>query len=606
MMSTVDFIVPQQHKHCVSCFKSCCSSAECAMCNCPDCGVRMHICKLEDHREGGVCLRAMSACPNALYGCTARMRRHALNEHIQHCPASLLLCPFTRNRHFVSTRAKTMLKRIARGSSTPKATPSSSVVVHDLQHGHACPPDIALAHVDQLTLEQSFRLSRSKRLSLGVALRRQELEQLLENNNNNRQELEQLLENNNNNYNNIIDGKHFKMHGDGVKEEEEEDSSEEETKITPMPLSRCRPLPSSGTTTTKFDEQCDHFFVLLGPFLDDASLRSLSTTCRRLRHILPTLLRNRLSVELRWEKKKKHRRRVINDSAGRATATANYEICGKRHFFGTTQCGNIGAAGMPRLQMQPRGALIDHLQHCACAEKQSMDNEEWVNMHKMLMDRIKKALNNVLLLLFVLLCCSAPPSAMAIRGALFRSGRSMAIPLWRPPAKNTGAASGYSAGLASTSEKLANYARPSVIVDLRQVVQWQRERAFAEAMNRMVHGNTERGIVLEPEHRQSSSSEEEEDSSVGAGVGATSSGQIRLSIPALFGMPTRQFSAHKRAIDWSSSAVTAADQQLIQPVQLQQQKREQEQSQQMTKKQPELGHFIGLAKKFVINSIDGL
>uniref|UniRef100_A0A183CCN3 F-box domain-containing protein n=1 Tax=Globodera pallida TaxID=36090 RepID=A0A183CCN3_GLOPA len=109
----------------------------------------------------------------------------------------------------------------------------------------------------------------------------------------------------------------------------------------PMPLSRCRPLPSSGTTTTKFDEQCDHFFVLLGPFLDDASLRSLSTTCRRLRHILPTLLRNRLSVELRWEKKKKHRRRVINDSAGRATATANYEICGKSPVSRRESCLEI-------------------------------------------------------------------------------------------------------------------------------------------------------------------------------------------------------------------------------------------------------------------------
>uniref|UniRef100_A0A914HSI9 Uncharacterized protein n=1 Tax=Globodera rostochiensis TaxID=31243 RepID=A0A914HSI9_GLORO len=41
-----------------------------------------------------------------------------------------------------------------------------------------------------------------------------------------RAQLEQLLENNNN-----IDGKHFKMHGDGVVEEEE-DSSEEEAKIT--------------------------------------------------------------------------------------------------------------------------------------------------------------------------------------------------------------------------------------------------------------------------------------------------------------------------------------------------------------------------------------
>uniref|UniRef100_A0A914HT77 TRAF-type domain-containing protein n=1 Tax=Globodera rostochiensis TaxID=31243 RepID=A0A914HT77_GLORO len=557
-MTARSTVVPQQHKHCVSCFKSRCSSAECAMCNCPDCGVRMHICKLEDHREGGVCLRALSACPNALYGCTARMRRHALNEHIQHCPASLLLCPFTRNRHFVSTRAKTMLKRIARGYSTQqKTTPSSSVVVHDVHHGHACPPDIALAHVDQLTLEQSFRLSRSKRLSLAVALRRRELEQLLENNNN-------------------IDGKHFKIHGDGVVEEEE-DSSEEEAKITAsqyramrepflgcrlcaldpgsqhlhqlgslrpairndvqqqhqtekgnvhqttdthqssadytlkflptlnrqnalfishemslnvagvnlneqffrtnfpifacdefvrrdqfnehcaahlayeddglaffarcpnaqygctfhldhqlltvdgglirfnpfigmavhehMPLSRCRPLPSSGTTT-KFAEQCDHFFELLGPFLDDASLRSLSTTCRRLRHLLPTLLRNRLSVELRWEKKKHSR---VNDSAGRVTAVANYEICGKRHFFGTTQCGNVGAAGMPRLQMQPRGALIDHLQHCACAEKQSMDNEEWVNMHKVVMGRIKKELkrSNVVLPEFDNFCKSS-------------------------------------------------------------------------------------------------------------------------------------------------------------------------------------------------------
>uniref|UniRef100_A0A914HPX5 Uncharacterized protein n=1 Tax=Globodera rostochiensis TaxID=31243 RepID=A0A914HPX5_GLORO len=166
--------------------------------------------------EGFECL---SECALRLYCSNASTCIE--RAYIQHCPASLLLCPFTRNRHFVSTRAKTMLKRIARGYSTQqKTTPSSSVV---------------------LTLEQYFRLLRSKRLSLAVALRRRELEQLLENNNN-------------------IDGKHFKMHGDGVVEEEE-DSSEEEAKITASQYRAMR-QPFLGCRLCALDPGSQHLHQL--------------------------------------------------------------------------------------------------------------------------------------------------------------------------------------------------------------------------------------------------------------------------------------------------------------------------------------------------------
>uniref|UniRef100_A0A183CP71 TRAF-type domain-containing protein n=1 Tax=Globodera pallida TaxID=36090 RepID=A0A183CP71_GLOPA len=162
MMSTMDFIVPHQHKHCVSCFESCCSGAECAMCNCPDCGVRMHICKLEDHREGGVCLRAMSACPNALYGCTARMRRHALNEHIQGCRLCAL-DPGSQHLHQLGS----LRTAIRNDVQQQQQNQTKSGNVHQTTDTHRSSADYALKFLP--TLNRQNALFISPEVSLNVA-----------------------------------------------------------------------------------------------------------------------------------------------------------------------------------------------------------------------------------------------------------------------------------------------------------------------------------------------------------------------------------------------------------------------------------------------------
>ncbi|KAL3122773.1 hypothetical protein niasHT_008463 [Heterodera trifolii] len=213
-----------------------------------------------------------------------------------------------------------------------------------------------------------------------------------------------------------------------------------------------------------------------------------------------------------------------------------------------------------------------------------------------------------LLLLIALLCCSVPAPAAAIRGALFRSGRSPAAFSWLPVPISRGAVvvgneqggAGAVPPFLITAEQLVNKkAQPPVMVDLRQLAEWQREQA-------MVAGAVKQ--MLEQNNRQREEAAlEEMEQNAGNSDTTKPTAHIRFSIPALFGIPTRHFVASKRAVggDWQIVAPAAASdqqQQLIKRGKQQQQKTRVEAGgeQQQQKKQQQLD-LINMAKKFMIS-----
>ena len=87
------------HKHCNWCIKAYCTQEEnCSVDLCPNgCGFRMHRCKLDEH-EKFTCPEAEVPCTNAGYGCVELLPRRLLKTHIEHCPASTLMCSFSHDR----------------------------------------------------------------------------------------------------------------------------------------------------------------------------------------------------------------------------------------------------------------------------------------------------------------------------------------------------------------------------------------------------------------------------------------------------------------------------------------------------------------------------
>ncbi|KAF7627096.1 F-box domain-containing protein [Meloidogyne graminicola] len=117
----------------------------------------------------------------------------------------------------------------------------------------------------------------------------------------------------------------------------------------PMPIlpliMQCSPSPTSGLL---FSEMIPHFYLIISKWLDDASLRSLSFTCRRLHKLLPKLIYNRSSIEIIWKKQ------TLNKNC---FDRRKYVENGFHEYFSSVQ-------SIPQLKIQPQGPLIDHLQHC--------------------------------------------------------------------------------------------------------------------------------------------------------------------------------------------------------------------------------------------------
>ncbi|XP_064392550.1 F-box only protein 40-like [Halichondria panicea] len=89
------------HVHCQVCISAHCqhpSSASCPFEYCRNgCGFSMHQCKLDEHDQN-TCPEALAPCSNAGYGCNEIMKRKKIGNHIQHCPASVLVCKFSHQR----------------------------------------------------------------------------------------------------------------------------------------------------------------------------------------------------------------------------------------------------------------------------------------------------------------------------------------------------------------------------------------------------------------------------------------------------------------------------------------------------------------------------
>ena len=87
------------HHHCNRCFFSFCDfqKSSCPVVPCPNCGVRLHKCKLSEH-TACICPDSPVPCINKQYGCDQMLRRSLLGAHLESCPASTVLCRFVRQR----------------------------------------------------------------------------------------------------------------------------------------------------------------------------------------------------------------------------------------------------------------------------------------------------------------------------------------------------------------------------------------------------------------------------------------------------------------------------------------------------------------------------
>ena len=87
------------HEHCKSCVQAHCTRGdECSVEVCPNgCGFTMHSCKLDEH-DKYTCPEAHVPCTNAFYGCGELLPRRRLRNHLEHCPASSIMCSFSHDR----------------------------------------------------------------------------------------------------------------------------------------------------------------------------------------------------------------------------------------------------------------------------------------------------------------------------------------------------------------------------------------------------------------------------------------------------------------------------------------------------------------------------
>lgn len=98
------------HEHCRNCIlKQCMETEECPVINCRlGCGMKLHECKATDHSF--ICQNQKVPCVNSYYGCPVVLPRSQVGKHIQHCPASIILCTMEwgRNPLYSDVRLKSV------------------------------------------------------------------------------------------------------------------------------------------------------------------------------------------------------------------------------------------------------------------------------------------------------------------------------------------------------------------------------------------------------------------------------------------------------------------------------------------------------------------
>lgn len=135
------------HEHCQHCYKANCNATKvCKIIYC-ECGFRFHECKSMEHSL--LCYKETVPCPNAFYGCPVKLKRSRISNHLNICPASILVCTMQWNRYPLYSKSRL--------SWVPFFQPNPVLV-----KGHL---DVELALRDQEVLQEMFK----KRLRKGKA-----------------------------------------------------------------------------------------------------------------------------------------------------------------------------------------------------------------------------------------------------------------------------------------------------------------------------------------------------------------------------------------------------------------------------------------------------
>lgn len=89
------------HWHCETCILASCKQRDDTTCTvepCQNgCGASLHRCKVAEHAEH-TCPESRVPCINAQHGCETLLRRKHMVRHLEHCPASVVMCKFSHDR----------------------------------------------------------------------------------------------------------------------------------------------------------------------------------------------------------------------------------------------------------------------------------------------------------------------------------------------------------------------------------------------------------------------------------------------------------------------------------------------------------------------------
>lgn len=97
------------HSHCNTCIKinKCIHNQNCAIVACElNCGFRFHACKMAEHRL--LCANEKVACINAGNGCPVMLIRYQRAQHLETCPASVVICTMEWNRWPICSQDRQM------------------------------------------------------------------------------------------------------------------------------------------------------------------------------------------------------------------------------------------------------------------------------------------------------------------------------------------------------------------------------------------------------------------------------------------------------------------------------------------------------------------
>uniref|UniRef100_A0AC35G2R5 TRAF-type domain-containing protein n=1 Tax=Panagrolaimus sp. PS1159 TaxID=55785 RepID=A0AC35G2R5_9BILA len=146
----------QEHAHCAFCYILNCTKVDiCKIVACKYCKIKLHSCKVEDHEN--ICIKAFSPCINSNFGCPEILRNELRGIHLSKCCASAVVCNLQWNREIIGKQAKRRMKQVARGFK-------KQMLDVELKENDRDELDVFAALDDQREIMESYRTFRQSRV----------------------------------------------------------------------------------------------------------------------------------------------------------------------------------------------------------------------------------------------------------------------------------------------------------------------------------------------------------------------------------------------------------------------------------------------------------